>query len=121
GIARTVFVVLHGHESDLGWTVQTWDDKALWVGLLQVVERAVRDVLTQLPHLPMATQVVGEAERVDVLDKERLEFTVHVRARGNVVSKRVDEGFFQLGTERQQRRVPLEVGVDPLESTVVGL
>ena len=62
-VARAVLVVLDGDERRLRRPVQPGDHPGLRVGLLEVVERAVRDVLAQLPELAVAAQVPRRAPR----------------------------------------------------------
>ena len=52
--AGAVLVVLHGDERRLRLALEPRHDARLRVGLLEVVDRAVRDVLAQLPELALA-------------------------------------------------------------------
>ena len=52
--AGAVLVVLHGHDRRLDLALEARHDEGLRVGLLEVVDGAVRDVLAQLPALALA-------------------------------------------------------------------
>ena len=69
------------HQRGLGRPVQPGDHPSLRVGLLEVVERAVHDVLAQLPELAVAGRCHDGPRALDRLDEQRVELARHAVAR----------------------------------------
>ena len=94
------------------------------IGFLEVIQRAVHEVLPHLLPRTGVAQVVRRARAVDRFHRQR----VHRVGGGlvgsdltDVVTHRAQERVFEAAADMQQRRIPLPARVDPGESPVVQL
>ena len=94
------------------------------IALLEVVQRAVHEVLLHLLPGALVAQVVRRPGAVDRLDAQRVHLGVGVFVGSDVAdvaADRVEEHVLELAAQRQQRRVPLPAGIDAGEPAVVQL
>jgi hypothetical protein len=108
GPAGAVLVVLHRDDRRLDLPLEARHDERLRVGLLEVVDGAVRDVLAQLPALAAVGQVPRRAGAADRLEQQRGEGGLDVVAAGGVPAQRVEEGPLELRAQAEHVGVPLE-------------
>ena len=115
-------VELHRDERRLGLTRQAGDGEGVRISFLEVVERAVHEVLTHLVPGALVAQVVRRSLAVHRFDGEGC----HLVRSGvvgadlpDVAAHRVEERLLHLAAQVQQAWVPLPVRVHPCEPAVV--
>src|SRR5690349_3054109 len=120
--ATAVFVELDRHERRLGLTDQPRDREGVRVGLFEVVQRAVYEVLAHLIPAAGVAKVVRRAGAVGGLDRQG----IHRSGRGFVgcdltdfLADRGQEDVLEPAAYAQQRRVPFPAGIDVVEAAVV--
>ncbi len=94
------------------------------IAFLEVVQRAVHEVLAHLRPGALVAQVIGRARTVDGLDRQRAH-----RVRGglirpdasDLIAYRAQEHLFEPAAQVQQRWIPFPSRVDSVESAVVQL
>ena len=119
----TVLVVFHCDESRFRVADQTRDRPGVRVGLFEVVQRAMHEVLAHLFPCALVAQVVRRAHAVDWLRGRRL----HLGGRGvartdvaDLASYLVDE-LLQARPQRERLRVPLPPGIHAGKASIVQL
>ncbi len=120
--AAAELVELDGHERGLGLPAQARNDPRVRVGLLEVVDRAQREVLAHLRPRALVAQPVAGTRPVDRFHQEFVERSRDVGVTspaGDVGAQRREEPLLQRRTQAQQVRVPLPVGCGVGEAAVV--
>jgi len=120
-VTGAVLVVLDGHKRRLGLAVEAGDDPRLGVGLLEVVQGPVGDVLPKLPTLALANEEVGRAVAVSGLDQQGVYGKVDIVSPADVRPEGLKEWLLQVTAEPQDIVVPLQVVVDAGKPPVVQL
>src|SRR4051794_14990291 len=122
--AAAILVELDGDERRFCLSDQPRYRESVRVGLLEVIQRAVHEVLPHLLPGSDIPQVVRGARAVNRFNRYR----VHCLGGGlagsdltDVVTHRAEKRLFEAAADMQQRRIPLPARVDPGESAVVKL